>query len=149
MPTLTRWFLRAAMLYLVAALGLGIFMALPGSPVMFGPWFAPYIHLLVLGWATQMIFGVAMWMFPRKKPLDLIATPWLEWLCFWTLNAGLVLRAVAEPVVAQRRSEAAADALIVSAALQLVAVLAFVVLVWPRVTSGARGAAPGSAGGGR
>lgn len=143
MPTLTRWFLRAAMLYLVAALGLGIYMAAPGSPILFGPWFAPYIHFLVLGWATQMIFGVGLWMFPRRKPLDLAATPWLDWLCFWSLNVGLVARAIAEPIVAQRRSEGAAAVLIMSAVLQLVAVAAFVVLAWPRVTAGGRGGPAG------
>ncbi len=149
MPTLTRWFLRAAMLYLVAALVLGIVMAIPGSPLLFGPWFAPYIHFLVLGWATQMIFGVGLWMFPRRKPLDLDAVPWLEWICFWCLNAGLVVRAIAEPIVATHRTEMAAAALTVSAALQLLSVVAFVILAWPRVTAGAKGGGPRPSLGGR
>ena len=129
------------MVCLVAAMALGLVMALPSSPVMFGPWFAPYIHLLVLGWATQMIFGVGLWMFPRKTPLNLAKTPWLEWLCFWSLNLGLAIRAVAEPAIAQQRTEVAAGAAVASAALQLLSVLCFAVVVWPRITAGARGGA--------
>ena len=27
-----------------------------------------YLHLLVVGWITQIIFGVAFWLFPRIWP---------------------------------------------------------------------------------
>ena len=58
------------MLYLVAALALGIAMQMPfaaASPLMRAIWPA-YLHLLVLGWLTQLIFGVAYWMFPVIPP---------------------------------------------------------------------------------
>ena len=133
MPTLTRWFLRAAMVHLVAALGLGLVLALPSLAAQAGAWRPVYIHLLVVGWATQMIFGVAYWMFPRIEPLDLTAVPWVGWTCFWTLNAGLVLRAACEPVIAVRTAPLAAAGTTVAAALQLIAVATFVRLSWSRV----------------
>jgi hypothetical protein len=91
------------------------------------------VHLLVMGWATQMIFGVALWMFPRRKPLDLKVIDWLGWGCFIFTNAGLALRAVAEPSLATGRWSGAGSAVALAAALQLAAVLAFVIQAWPRV----------------
>ena len=133
MPTLTRWFLRAAMLHLVAAFALALYLAMPAHAALLGPWRPVYIHLLVLGWASQMIFGVAYWMFPRVTPLDLTAVPWLGWTCFATLNAGLVIRAWSEPAIAVRASALAATASVAAALLQLAAVAAFVAMMWPRV----------------
>src|SRR3954471_16462006 len=127
MPTLTRWFLRAALLNLMAGLGLGIWLAL--SPMaMGGSWRLVYVHLIVMGWATQMIFGVAYWMFPRKQPLDLAAFDWLGWTCFAATNAGLIVRPIAEPV-----NQPAG--MLVAAVLQLLAVILFVIQIWPRVTT--------------
>ncbi len=133
MPTLTRWFLRAAMLNLVAAIVLAVLLAVPSFAAAAAPWRPVYVHLLVVGWATQMIFGVGYWMFPRREPLDLTATPWLGWTCFGTLNLGLVVRAASEPVLAQGASALAAAGAVTAALLQFVAAAAFVWLAWPRV----------------
>jgi hypothetical protein len=35
------------------------------SPALGALLWPTYLHLLVLGWLTQLIFGVAFWMFPR------------------------------------------------------------------------------------
>ena len=72
-------------------------------------------------------------MFPRSEPLDLTVVPWLGWICFGTLNVGLILRAISEPVIAMRTSPLAAAGATAAAALQLIAVAAFVRLVWSRV----------------
>ncbi|MDO8666796.1 MAG: hypothetical protein Q7J79_09310 [Gemmatimonadales bacterium] len=136
MPVLTRWFLKAALLYLVAALITGVLVVLP-SAVQASPWVGAltpvYFHLLMVGWVTQMIFGVAYWMFPRRKTPALVGPEWPGWLAFGALNAGLVLRAVAEPVVAGPRAPVMGALLAVSAALQLAAVAVFAVGLWPRV----------------
>jgi heme/copper-type cytochrome/quinol oxidase subunit 1 len=134
-PKLTRWFLRAAIVNLVAALLLGLALVVPDDAWLarlagFGP---VYIHLLVVGWATQMIFGVAIWMFPRRTPDVDPSGGRLGWLCFWTTNAGLLLRAVFEHAVAAHPSPLASAGLVAAAALQLVSVVSFVLLAWPRV----------------
>lgn len=121
------------MVHLVASLALGLALAVPVLAAQAGAWRPVYIHLLVVGWATQMIFGVAYWMFPRTEPLDLKAVPWLGWLCFGALNLGLVLRAICEPVIAVRPSAPAAAGASVAAVLQLIAVSAFVWISWSRV----------------
>lgn len=121
------------MVHLVVAIVVALWMALPEPSALGVAWRPVYIHLLVLGWATQMIFGVSWWMFPRKQPLDLTAVPWLGWVCFGALNLGLVVRAFAEPTLAVRVSALASGGAVVSALLQLVAVASYVWLVWPRV----------------
>lgn len=136
MPKLTRWFLRAAIINLVAALLLGLALVIPDDAWLarlagFGP---VYIHLLVVGWATQMIFGVAIWMFPRRRPDEDHGAGWIGWACFWTTNAGLLLRVIFEHGVARHPNwTIAAPGLLAAATLQLASVVSFVVLAWPRV----------------
>jgi len=120
------------MLHLVAALSLGLVLAIPQLGLDSGAWRASYVHLLVLGWATQMIFGVAYWMFPRTEPLDPRAVPWLGWVCFGCLNLGVLVRTLAEPALGGGSVVAIAGA-VASAALQLIAVVAFVLIAWSRV----------------
>lgn len=135
MPTLTRWFLRAAMLHLVAALVLGIALVVPDDAWLarLGGLSPVYIHLLVVGWATQMIFGVAIWMFPRRNPALAHDAGRLGWFCFWTTNAGLLLRAWFEHAAVAHPSGFSSAGLLAAALLQLLSVLSFVVLAWPRV----------------
>lgn len=130
MPTLTRYALRAALVSLVLALSLGMVTAVGGER-----WLAlrpVYYHLLMMGWATQMIFGVAWWMFPRRLPTEPQTTS-LSWVCFISLNLGLLLRAVAEPGVAWSGAPLFPPALHASSALMLLSVALFVVQMWRRV----------------
>src|SRR3989338_4497650 len=133
MPKLTRYFLRAVLVNLVAALVLSLLLVLPATRDSFAGYGPVYIHLLVVGWATQMIFGVGIWMFPRRRPDLDHGGEWLGAVCFVFTNAGLVLRVVTEPSVASSPTALASAGLVVAAVLQLAAVLAFVVLAWPRV----------------
>ena len=73
MPTLTRWFIKTSFVYLALALAVGLLLAL--QPIFrlttLGGLFPVYIHLLVFGWLTQLVFGVVYWMFPKystEKP---------------------------------------------------------------------------------
>ena len=142
MPALTRWYIKSAMLYLVAALLLGVLLALnslmrlPGFISFMGP---GYFHLFMVGWVTQMIFGVIYWMFPiitRDRPRG---SERLGWATFGLLNAGLLLRVAAEPLVALRPSTAWGWLLVLSALLQWLASLFFVFNSWGRVKEKYRG----------
>ena len=133
MPPLTRWFVKAALLYFLAALCLGIlFQAEPwrALPVLRVAW-PTYVHILVVGWLTQLIFGVAYWLFPRYSAASPRGSEQLGWASFALLNAGLVLRIIGEPMVALGRS--AGGLLIASAVAQFLAGVAFVANTWPRV----------------
>lgn len=133
MPPLTRWMVRTSLLYLVLALLVGVWQTL--GPLVNAPLpglFPVYFHLLVVGWLTLLIFGVAHWMFPKYSREQPRGREWLGWAAFVLLNGGLLLRAVAEPL-----NTASGDlwgwALVVSALLQWLAGLCFVINTWGRV----------------
>nr|MBI2905628.1 hypothetical protein [Chloroflexota bacterium] len=74
MPTLTRWFIKTALVYLVVALLVGalfVMRNLIDLPPIVGALGPVYFHLFMVGWVTQLIVGVAYWMFPKfsmEKP---------------------------------------------------------------------------------
>ena len=101
------------------------------SPFLGALLWPTYLHLLVLGWLTQLIFGVAFWMFPRHSAKEPHGNGWLGWTTFWLLNAGLVLRAIGEPALAL--GVHTGWILVLAALLQLGAGWAFIFNTWPRV----------------
>ena len=135
MPPLTRWFLRTALAWLVLAMVLGLAIALPavGSEALQAALRPVWVHLLTVGWATQMIFGVAWWMFPRPAPARSFGNPALGWSAYALLNAGLALRSLSEPALATAPGPVVRAALLASAALQFLATALFAVAIWRRV----------------
>lgn len=128
MPLLSRLFLRTGLAWLVVALAAGLWLA--ARPAEAPPGLrATWIHLITVGWITNLIFGVAHWMFPRASRDQPRGSALWGSVAFGTLNLGLLLRALAEPF--QRPS---APAMLEAAAvLQLAAGLAFAIHIWPRV----------------
>lgn len=136
MPRLTRFFVRASLAYLVLSLILAALLLagqafhLPSAVVALQP---GYFHLFMVGWVTQLIFGMAWWMFPplsREKPRGEES---LAWFVFGALNIGLILRAVAEPLHALQPGGMWAAWLVLSALLQVAAGWTFALILWPRV----------------
>jgi hypothetical protein len=127
-PLLSRWFIRTGLIYLLASFTINLAPALTSSGR--GIAWPTYIHLLVVGWLTQLIFGVAYWMFPRYQPGQALWFERLGWICYGSLNLGLLLR-----VVAESGSESAwrPELFVASAVLQLIAGWVFVITTWPRV----------------
>lgn len=122
MPPLTRWFVKLSLVYFVAALTGSVWQA-AGGPL----WLTPVtIHLLVVGWVTGMIFGVAYWMFPKFSTEQPRGANGLAVASFVLLNLGLLLRVVGEPM-------AVGWLLVASAVLQWLGAAAFVLNTWPRV----------------
>jgi hypothetical protein len=127
-PLLSRWFIRTGLLYLLVALTTSLVQALiPSGTTIAWP---TYLHLLVVGWLTQLIFGVAYWMFPRYQSGLGLRFERLGWICYGCLNLGLLLRVATE---SGPESSWQAESFVVSALLQLIAGWAFVVTTWPRV----------------
>lgn len=136
MPTLTRWYLKSALLWLAAALTVAAALALRpllDLPAGVGALQPVYFHLLMVGWVTQLIFGVVYWLFPKPAPAWAARSERLGWLTWAALNLGLALRAVAEPATTLSASHAFGGLLALSALLQLLAGWLFVATTWPRV----------------
>ncbi|HTR21399.1 MAG TPA: hypothetical protein VMH88_11155 [Gemmatimonadales bacterium] len=129
MPPVTRWFVKLALVYFVAALAVGVWQAAGGAL-----WLTPvYIHLLVVGWITGMIFGVAYWMFPKYSKDQPRGIDGLAVTSFVLLNVGLLLRLIGEPLLAVRPSPGAGRVLLISGICQWLAGMAFIANTWPRV----------------
>ncbi len=136
MPLLTRWFIRSSLVYLVAALAAGLvlaaqsFLQLPAFVGALGP---VYLHLFMLGWVAQLIFGVIYWMFPKYSKESPRGSERLGWATYGLVNVGLILRAIGEPGQAVRPGAGLGWLLAASALLQWLGGLAFVANTWPRV----------------
>jgi len=101
MPAVTRWSIKAGLAYLVVALLLGMMLTAPAVvplPPAIAVWGPVYFHLFMVGWVTQLIFGVVFWMFPRYSREKPHGREGLAVATFVLLNIGLVLRAIAEPI---------------------------------------------------
>ncbi|MFZ5880379.1 MAG: hypothetical protein ACOY0R_13500 [Chloroflexota bacterium] len=131
MPTLTRWFVKSSFVYLVLGLVIGVWQQVPEAAL---PGLFPiYLHLLTFGWLTQLIFGIAFWMFPKHSAEHPRGYEWLGWTAFTCMNLGLFLRAVFEPLHSGSPSTLGGWMLVAAAVLQWAAGLAFLANSWPRV----------------
>ncbi|KAA0266830.1 MAG: hypothetical protein EDM79_15405 [Chloroflexi bacterium] len=129
MPLLTRIFIKTALVCLAFALVLGILLASGETNGLF----PVYIHLLVLGWLTQLIFGVVFWMFPKYSVEKPRGSEVLGWWTYALLNIGLLLRAIAEPINSYQPNLFSGWMLVLSAMLQFLSGMLFVVNSWGRV----------------
>jgi hypothetical protein len=152
MPKLSRWFVKSALICLLLGSALAG-LVLAGDALPPGPAAALYglrplsWHLLTVGWATQLIFGVAYWMFPlaaasrgaggRVAPAASAAgrrgDERLGWAAFGLLNAGLLLRAIGEPAVAWSAGSPLGVLLPLSALAQVAAIALLVAFTWGRI----------------
>jgi hypothetical protein len=139
MPPRARTFVKASFVYFIAAFVLGALMMLDGW-LSFSRWlrvvYLSQLHLLVVGWITQLAIGVAYWIFPRflkeqdPRPRGSDTLTLVVLIC---LNAGLLLRFFTEPFYLMGRRPWLAALMALSGVLQAVAVLGFGWLIWGRI----------------
>ncbi len=133
MPRIARIFIKTGLVYFLCSLLLGVafeieYLSFPGMLPLF--W-----HLLMVGWITQIIFGVSMWMFPgRTREEGFMAQKW-AWLTYGFLNVGLIFRVIAEPVVSYSDGIVWDTMILLSGILQAAAAVAYTVELWPRIQS--------------
>lgn len=136
MPPLTRYFIKTALIYLAAALLVGLALAaraafdLPAEIAALSPVF---LHLFMVGWVTQLIFGMLFWMLPKYSKEFPRGNEKLAWAAYLLINVGLILRIIGEPLVALRSDLGVGWLLALSAILQLLGGWAFIANAWPRV----------------
>ncbi len=139
MPPLARTFIKASFFYFVAAFLLGALMMLE-QWLGFSRWlrtvYLSQLHLLMVGWISQLALGVAYWILPRflkeQNPRPR-GSDTLTWLVFICLNAGLILRFLVEPLYLLGPKSWLAALLALSGVLQALAALGFGWLVWGRI----------------
>ncbi len=123
-------------MYLVLALATWVIQAAAQAgwlPGVLLAWTPVYIHLFTVGWLSQLIFGVAHWMLPMYSKERPRGREELIWIAWGTLNGGLVVRALVEPLATRSPGSVWGWGLVIAAALQWLAAVLFVVNTWPRV----------------
>ena len=136
MPSLTRWFIKSAFVFLVVALALRIVQSIIplAKEIPFLNALGPvYFHLFLVGWVTQLIFGIVFWMFPKYSMEHPRRSEGLGWATFWLLNLGLGLRVIAEPMNSIEPRSVWGWLLVLSAILQWLSGMGFVTNTWVRV----------------
>ena len=133
MPALSRWCVRCALIYLVVGMGVGSWLLIeqanghaPGTT-----WPVLHAHLLLVGFLLLLAMGVAHWMFPRVHGTRVGRGG--GWIAFALVNAGLILRVVAEPRVASGGRQPWQAVLEVAAVLPTVGIAVFAVTILPRI----------------
>ena len=97
MPRISRWFLRAALLYLALGFTLGaVLLWNKGLPIAASiPRLLPaHMEFLLVGWTIQLVMGVALWIFPRFGAGPAARRDEFGWAAFVLLNAGVLLVAM-------------------------------------------------------
>jgi hypothetical protein len=130
MPQLSRYAIRAALVYLVAGFTLGGLMLFnKGAPFAAWPWrlLPAHIEFLLFGWMAQLILGVGFWILPRFSRGLARGNPTPAWIAFGLLNAGVWLAGVS-PLF-----DAPPALLLLGRLLEALAALAFAAHAWPRI----------------
>jgi hypothetical protein len=98
MPRATVWFLRAALVHLLAGFAAGgLLLAARDIPLPLPAGVLPGAHrdLVLVGWMAQVTLGVAWWILPRRPAGSPARGPAWPVAAAWALLNGGVLLAVA------------------------------------------------------
>ncbi|EOQ89088.1 hypothetical protein LEP1GSC202_1514 [Leptospira yanagawae serovar Saopaulo str. Sao Paulo = ATCC 700523] len=132
MPKISRFFIKSGMLFLLFGIFIYAISEFPGFNDKL-PLLPVYWHMIALGWITQIIMGVSLWMFPKGKNSLSKHGSKLAWISFFSLNLGLLLRFVSEPFLYVHR-ELLQVSYLCSIVLQILGVFCFILEIWPRLT---------------
>lgn len=80
-------FLKASLVWFSLAVGVALAMAIFPMLTVYR---TAHLHVALLGFVTQMIYGVALHVIPRFFGQPLVH-PWMAELQFWAAQSGLVL----------------------------------------------------------
>jgi hypothetical protein len=133
MPALSRWCVRCALVYLVVGMGVGSWLLIEqaNGHAPDATWAVLHAHLLLVGFLLLLIMGVAHWVFPRVHGTRVGRGG--GWIAFALVNAGLILRVLAEPRVTSGGGQPWQAVLEVAAVLPTVGIAVFAVTIMPRI----------------
>ncbi len=132
MPDLSRYMVRAALIYLLLGFTVGgLLLTHKGLPfyALMWRWLPIHIEFLLMGWVVQLVMGVAFWILPRNWTKSQRPKVGSVWIAFGLLNLGIWLIVVATLWNANR------GLLFWGRVAEVSAVIFFAVYAWQRVVS--------------
>ena len=103
MPRLSQIMLRTALVWIAVGYTVGA-LVLFNKGVPFWAWLwlwrSAHVHLLLVGWLVQFAAGMAFWILPRLDAHGSRGNERLVWASYILLNAGVILAALHDPLVA-------------------------------------------------
>lgn len=129
MPRLSVYLVRAALAHMGAGFLFGaLILHHKGIPIYVWTWrlLTPHIEMMIFGWTMQFVMGMAFWILPRFTGGQRYGRVYLGWGSLILLNSGVILAAAGGWF-------ASGWALLAGRLLTLIAVILFVIMIWPRV----------------
>jgi heme/copper-type cytochrome/quinol oxidase subunit 1 len=136
MHSLVRRYIKTAVGFLVAGILLGLWMLARREldnrfPTSYEV--SAHTHLILVGFVMMMIFGVALWLFPRPDRSDDRYRPERAEAAYWMLTLGTIARAAGELIRSYGDSVSLRWTIVVAGGAQGVAFLLFFYAMWPRI----------------
>lgn len=136
MFTLVRRFIKTGIAFLFAGLALGGWLLVRRE--LFDAWPHPHLvsahtHAVLVGFVMFLIFGVALWLFPRAPRDDRRYTPARVALAYWILTASTGSRFVAEAARAWSEAAVLPWIIVVGGLGQVAGAAVYFWTMWPRI----------------
>lgn len=136
MYTLVRRFIKTGVAFLFLGLVLGLWMLVRRE--LFGVWPDPYLvsahaHVVLVGFVVFLIFGVALWLFPRAARDDERYRPVLAEVAYWLLLAGTIGRFGAEAARAWSADAFLGWIVVAGATSQVAGMAVYFWTMWTRI----------------
>lgn len=136
MHSLVRRYIKTAIGFLVAGLGIGGWMILRRE--LWGVYATTYetsahTHAIFVGFVMMMILGVALWLFPRPEKTDTRYRPALAEASYWLLTVGTAARVVGELLRVSSSALWLRLFVVASGLLQIAGIVVFFFTMWSRI----------------
>jgi cbb3-type cytochrome oxidase subunit 1 len=131
-----RWFIKTAIVFLIAGILSGLYMMAMkelfslGYPYTF---ISAHTHIILIGFVMMMIMGVAIWFFPRPEKDDKKYKPDLIRVIYWMMTISTALRFIFEIMNGYLNGPLYGKIIFVASAGQVLSFILFFYSIWGRI----------------
>lgn len=136
MYTLVRLYIKTGILFLFAGFTVGAWLLVRRE--LFGIWPHPHLvsahaHAVLVGFVMFLIFGVALWLFPRAAKGDTRYSPTRVTIAYWILTIATGSRFVSEAARAWSDARVLAWIVVLGGLGQIIGAAIYFLAMWPRI----------------